>query len=249
MARVPRDLNRTDYLIVALMSLFGCAGGMFLQYLGTTYTLASNVSFIVSFEPPLIALASVFFLKEALHPRTGHALFLGFVGMLLMSIDFSSVDIFASQYLRGNAIVFCSIISFTMYNMCGKAIANRLDPIEITIFILGSASIGFFAAMMLQEPSAIGELLAHFQGAMLPILYIAVFGTALAYLVWNWLLKWMSATELGLTLLLQPMFGTIFSYFLLGEELSPPAYLGAILILAALWWQTRPATYSSSNSN
>lgn len=236
---LPIKFTRRDITIISAMCLTGCLGGMFLQYLGTHYTLASNVSFFVSLEPPLIAILSLVFLGEALGPRTGTALIIGFLGMVLMSVDLSSMDLIHNDYFFGNILVVGSMFSFATYNILGKLISDRIGAIELTTFLFFFSTIGFLLAIFFLTPQGFPEILLHFKRDYFGLLYIGVFATALAYMLWNWLLKWLTAVELGNSLLAQPILGAIFSYLLLGETLKLSGYLGAAFIIAALSWQMK----------
>lgn len=106
--------------------------------------------------------------------------------------------------------------------------------------VLGVGPIAFNAVMMLFGGSwlvlaglATGEL-PRWQwrpGALLAMLYLAVFGSALAYTAYSWLLKRVPADRVGTFAYVNPAVATVLGWAVLGESLGPLQVAGMVVVL------------------
>jgi len=67
-------------------------------------------------------------------------------------------------------------------------------------------------------------------------LFLVLFATLLAFVVQNHALRRASPTRVMLLMGSEPLFGALFAALLLGERLSPLAWLGGLLIVVAALW-------------
>jgi drug/metabolite transporter (DMT)-like permease len=65
-------------------------------------------------------------------------------------------------------------------------------------------------------------------------LYLVLFATLFAFFVQNHVLRRSSPTRVSLLMGSEPLFGALFAMIWLDEQLSPQAWLGGLLIVAAL---------------
>jgi drug/metabolite transporter (DMT)-like permease len=66
-------------------------------------------------------------------------------------------------------------------------------------------------------------------------LYLAVVITAFGYLLWNWMLARVRASQAAISLTIQPVAGGILGVVLLREPLTVFTVAGAVLIVVGLW--------------
>lgn len=74
------------------------------------------------------------------------------------------------------------------------------------------------------------------------LLYLALVGSAVAFLLYYWLLRRIAVTRLQTISLITPPLALVVGWFLAGEELSPWAILGAAFILVGMgliFWKTQ----------
>jgi drug/metabolite transporter (DMT)-like permease len=72
------------------------------------------------------------------------------------------------------------------------------------------------------------------------IFYLGLLATAAVIWLQTLAQQWVSADETALLFTLEPLFATIFSFWLLGEHLGIRGLIGAILVLAALLLSQSP---------
>ena len=70
--------------------------------------------------------------------------------------------------------------------------------------------------------------------ALLSALYLIAISTCLAFLLQTAAQKYTSASSASLILSMEALFASIFSFFLLHEEISPMMMLGGVLILGSI---------------
>lgn len=237
---IPSVFGWRDLLLLLIMGLIGCGGAIALQYAGTAHTTAANVSLLVGLETSIVVLLAAVFLGEAITRRDLLSLILAFFGVILLSVDPSSLDLLNSQHLKGNLLVLGSIFGYSAYTIAGKLLVGRWGATAVTVLPFALASLAFIPAFAWYDPPAWNRALALTSREILGVLFLAGVVTAMGYLGWNWLLRWMPAGKLAFFLYLQPPAGALFSIWLLGEPLNPTFILGGSIILIAMLLSHRP---------
>jgi drug/metabolite transporter (DMT)-like permease len=142
-----------------------------------------------------------------------------------------------SASLLGDAIVMTGSIGFAIYAVLGKRVAGNYDTLTMTAF-------NHFAGAAIVLPLAIHEarILSLAEkwraipcAAWVALLYMAVFSSAMAYVFYFWLLRYLEASQLSAFSYLLPMLATILGILWLGEKGSWSQLLGSILALGGLY--------------
>jgi len=87
------------------------------------------------------------------------------------------------------------------------------------------------AAFMLEEPMAIEWT----RRAVIATVYLAVFGSALAFFGYYWLLQRVEGTLVATINFVTPVLTIFFGWLVLGEPLSANLFVGGALVLAGVW--------------
>jgi len=143
-----------------------------------------------------------------------------------------------SPTLLGDAITMAGSLGFALYAVLGKRVATRYDTLTMTAFnqIFG-AIIALPVAVV--EALRIGAA-AHWSAigwqSWASTAYMAVFGSAGAYLLYFWLLRYMPPSQLSAFSYLLPVSATILGIWWLGEKGSWNELLGGALVLGGVYW-------------
>jgi drug/metabolite transporter (DMT)-like permease len=70
-------------------------------------------------------------------------------------------------------------------------------------------------------------------------LFLALFSSVLAFVVWFGALKRMPATRVAGFTYLVPLFSVIFGWLLLGEPITPALIVGASILIGGVWLVNR----------
>ena len=129
-------------------------------------------------------------------------------------------------------------IGFAIYVVLGKRVAEKYDSMTMTAF-------NHFAGALVVLPLAIHEarvMLASGSLQRLPwqawmaLSYMAIFSSALAYVFYFWLLRYLEASQLSAFTYLLPVVATILGIPWLGEKGSWTQVLGGVLALGGVYW-------------
>ena len=71
-------------------------------------------------------------------------------------------------------------------------------------------------------------------GGLVAMLYLAVFGSALAYTAYSWLLKRVPADRVGTFAYVNPAIAAVLGWAVLGESLEPMQVAGMLVVLAGV---------------
>jgi drug/metabolite transporter (DMT)-like permease len=163
-----------------------------------------------------------------------------------MAIAFIGIAVLASEggisahspSLLGDAITMTGSIGFAAYAVLGKRVACEYDALTMTAY-------SHFAGALVVLPLALHEawvLGAEGNWRAVPwqawaaILYMGLFGSAVAYLLYYWLLRFLEASQLGAFTYLLPVLASILGILALGEKGSWTQVLGGALALGGVYW-------------
>ncbi len=99
-----------------------------------------------------------------------------------------------------------------------------------TCQLLGGAIALTAAAMVVEQP-----LQAHWTTAsLLATAYLAIFGSAIAFFGYYWLLKHMEGTTVATITFVTPVLAIVLGWLILDEAVTPTLILGAVLVLTGV---------------
>jgi drug/metabolite transporter (DMT)-like permease len=230
-----RPLTRREWASLTMVGLIGSAGAMYTQFLGTQWSLATNASLITATETIFNCGLAALFLGERLDARGVAGMFVALFGVLLLNdLDWSRLDLLSGKYAVGNGMLLLSMLCYAAYSLAGKWAVETLRPMVVTAVPFAIATVALGLVCLWQDPAALTGVTAWSMPAWLGVLYMGVVVTALTYLVWNAVLVHATVSAMSLTLYVQPLAGTLLSWWWLGEHLSPNMAAGAVCVLAAV---------------
>jgi drug/metabolite transporter (DMT)-like permease len=225
-----RDLWTFSYL-----GFFGVVVNQMCFTMGLRYTSVGHAAVIVGMGPIYTLVLAVLFRLER---ATWHK-------VIGMAIAFSGVAVLASENgisprspsLLGDAITMTGSIGFATYAVLGKRVAGKYDALTMAAF-------NHFAGAIIIFPVALHQALAlgpfsrwhaiPWQGWM-AVLYMAMFSSAMAYLLYFWLLRYLEVSELSAFTYLLPVLAVILGILWLGERGSAMQIVGGVLALAGVY--------------
>lgn len=178
--------------------------------------------------PVLITVYALLFSRRRPALPTLVALGTAVLGCFLM-VGAYSLDILSMN--RGGIIAgLASAVAFAAYTLASERKMSTSDPLAVLFYAL------FFAAIVsnvLQPPL---EAFALASGASTWgwILYIALFGTLMAFGFYNEGIRRIRSTHASITATLEPVAAGVISYVFLGEGMAPLQLLGAGMIIGSI---------------
>lgn len=194
-----------------------------LQTSGLVFTTASNSSFITGLAVVFTPLFAKVFLNA---PPTRQQVF----GAMLATIGLGLLTIHDLSVHSGDVLVLGCAVFFALHIIILSRISKNGD-VEVLAFI----QVLVVALLSLLWSTATGEMsLPRTSQAMTTILILGIGGTAIACFVQTKAQVLTAPTRIALILVLEPVFGGMFGYFLGGDRLTTANLFGAVLIVVAM---------------
>ncbi len=203
-------LNKTDVAPVLLLGAVQTAAQYLFTYVGIGFTSGANTSVITACASFITVLAApLFFKSDRLTALKIFGCALGFGGVLLINGGAGiSLDT-----LFGDVMIFFSTVFAAGGNLIAKRVTQKRNPVKVTAYQLLFGGL----ALILSGLISGGRLnLGNLQGVLI-LLWLALVSAA-AFSVWTALLKVHPASRISVFNLLVPVFGTVLSGILLGEN-------------------------------
>jgi drug/metabolite transporter (DMT)-like permease len=236
-----RTLKQQDWLILVILGILYYAITQGTQFLGLTYLPAITVSLILNLTSIFVAGLGILILKE----KPGLFQWIGvLINISGVMIYFYPVSFPKGQWI-GLIIVACGMLANAFSSVIGRNVnrTGRLDSLTVTIISMGIGSILLLISGVIFE----GIPLLNIKSWLL-IAWLAIFNTAIAFTLWNYTLKTLSAIESSIinsTMLVQI---ALLAWLFLGEQLNGRQifgmlFAGAGAILVQL--QIKPGIFGS----
>lgn len=200
------------------------------QMLALQLSPASDIALIATTTPLWITILAWPMLGERPGLWGWLGLSLALIGLLLVigPQDGGAASATGGRVL-GDLIYLVSSLLWALYNVLGKALMRRYNP-------LGPTTAAALIGMLSLIPFAGSELLAGQRylfsaAAVLALLFTALLVTVLGYLTLFWAYRHASAAQVAVTMYLQPIAGVVAAWLWLHEPLSGGFLAGAVLVL------------------
>jgi len=156
---------------------------------------------------------------------------LGFSGILIIFSENIGGDI--SSYLIGMTALVLSAVTQAGNSVVIKKYGHYLNPLSMNFVPMAIAGIAFLIIAFLFEDF---NQLIFDANAFISVLYLALFGTVIAFTGYYWLLKRISVVILSLITFINPIIALILGWIIYNEQLSSRYLWGSILVLTGLLW-------------
>lgn len=221
----PRGRAYAAHVVTQGVVLFG------LQYAliyWSELTVPSGLVAVLFAVNPLVTsvLAALVFRIERLSLVNVFGLMLGFCGVAI--IFWSEVISATHASAAGAAAVLCASCCAAVATVLAKRYGSGIPPIA-TVGpgqIVGGVVLGTLALL-----SERGEVVHFTPVSVFALLYLTVFGSAIAFLSYFTLVRTMSVTKLSLLTYITPVIAVLLGVSIAHETLAPSTFAGAAVVL------------------
>ena len=231
----PRAHRITDARAELRIALAGVTGGslyFLAENYALTFSLASNVSLLVSTAPILTAIAAHYLLRdERLSRFTVLGALVSFCGVALVVFNGTFV---LKLNPAGDLLALASSASWAIYSITVKRLSPKLPGAYVTrkIFfytVLTTLPFLYFSPFRPDFTLLLSPVTA------LNMAFLAVVASCVAYVSWNKVIRKLGAVRANAYIYFIPLLTLVESALILGEPVTPFALLGAALILSGVW--------------
>jgi drug/metabolite transporter (DMT)-like permease len=215
--------NHGGIFVLALIASFH----LWIQVTGMQYTTAANTGWIIGTAPIFMAIVGFIAFKESLSQLRIFGIILAFFGLLLLisNGDFSSIDFLSN---KGDFLVLGSAFTWSIYSAVNKKISLTYSPLLtiLFLFLMMAVIISPFAV----NSSAINSVLKLSSRGWITILFLGIFCSGVAYVLWAQSLKEMDSVKVGAFLYFEPFVTVFAAWLILREEITFLMILSGIII-------------------
>jgi drug/metabolite transporter (DMT)-like permease len=220
-----KRLNKNDWLKLFIYGLLFIAFTQGAMFTGLLFLPAVTVSLWLNFTPLIVAVIAIFLIKEYPTIRQWSGVFLFIAGIL---IYFFPIALSENQEI-GLIVMTIGVLANSGSAVLGRSINReaKINPVVVTIISMGIGSLTLLIAGIIIQglPSVSMQNILY-------LLWLAVINTALAFTIWNYTLRTLSAMESSIingTMLIQI---AVLAWIFLGEAISLQEAIG--MLIAAL---------------
>lgn len=240
-----RNLTRVDVSLGLVSGLFLAVHfGTWISSLEFT-TVASSVVF-VSTGPLWVALLSPVLLDERLRRAALFGLVLAFIGGTIVGSSDACTwksglqcpdlaRVMQGRAMWGNFLALVGAWAVSGYLIIGRKLRAKISLIPYIFIVYGMAAIGLIAAMFMAGESPFG----HPMSAYFWIFLLAAFPQLIGHSTYNWALRFIPASLVAITTLVEPIGSAILAYLILRETPTNGVLLGGVLILSGIYLTSR----------
>lgn len=227
--------TRSDVPKLILLGVAGVTLNQTLFLMGLERTSTPHAAIIAGMLPMQVLVISSFLGYEMLSIRRifGMAVALAGVGILQLARDTGGHP----ATLLGDLCVLLSGTAFAMFAVFGKRMTAKHGALTVNTF----AFIGGGALLL----PVIGWLSASFDysrvstQAWLSLLYMAIFPSVVAYIIFYYALTHIAASRVSTFGYLQPLMATLLGLWLLGDKVTATLVAGGAFVLAGVYLTER----------
>lgn len=191
------------------------------------YTSVASSTVIVCLQPLFALIGGYFIFKEKYSKLALSGCLIAIFGSVV--IGWGDLQI-SNEALLGDIMALVAAAIIAGYFMVGQHIRKTLSAVPYSIVSFGSGSIFLAIYSLLLNQSFVGYSMKTL-GAFLGL---AIVATILGQFIFTWLLKWLSASVISMSILGEAVGTCILSYFILSEKISLQQGIGIIIILFGL---------------
>jgi len=220
---------------LAGLGAIGIFGMGMLVFISTSLTSSINGALILNANAIFIAVFALF-IGERVPAIRFIGLLLGLAGCAVIVVGAAPPQpLPVANNVLGSLAAVGGAICWAAYTVWGKRYVRRYGGLESATITLIAGAI-----MLIAVSLARGVDLSLGAPEGLALVYLGVFPTAIAMLLWYAALQLVDANVLGPTQYVAPPLSTLLGWMLLGEPLSWSFLTGAITIVVAVYLATRP---------
>lgn len=224
----PRDLRSHLFFLGFSFSIY--TAGYALVYWGEQYINSGLASVLFSIMPFYVALFSIRMLpSEKVTLKKMAGITVGFLGVVIIFVD--QLHLTHPMAVYGMIAVSLSPGLSAYGTIVGKNARRKYHVVTLNTFPLLYSSIIFFVMHLLFEQAS---TVTYTPAAVASFFYLGLIGTALAFVLYFWILKTASAVLISLTTFITPPLALLWGWLVLGEPVTIQLMVGMVVIFAGI---------------
>jgi len=222
-----RGMTRKAWLLCALSGAF-LASHFLLWFESLNYTSVASSTVLVTLQPLFAFIGGYFFFGERVRLLALTGGLLAIAGSFVIGWGDFRVG---GMALWGDFLALLGAVTVTGYWLVGQYVRQHLSSFAYTLSVYSATSV-----LLVAYDLALGYPLAGYPAADWGWFFcLALFPTLLGHSIFNWIIKWLNTMTISIGILGEPVGTAILAYFILGEVVTLPQWIGGLIILAGIY--------------
>jgi drug/metabolite transporter (DMT)-like permease len=229
------DLKGKPIKPLILVAVFQPVLYFTMENTGLKYTASSQAGIMMAFIPVLVTLLAWIVLKEEVTKYQIAFIIVSVSGVLLTAIG--SGNLSEGGELKGILFILCAVASASLYNIFSRKASKTFTPYEITFFMMWVGTLVFGTVFVVQGLSR-GEINIFHRltfPAVISILYLGILSSVVAFLLSNYNLSKLKASQSSVFANLTTVVSVIAGITIRNESFGALKIIGAIMIIIGVW--------------
>ncbi len=222
-------LRRRDLLLIGTSGLL-LATHFVVWITSLTYTSVLISTVLVTTSPLWVALFEVIFLRAHLRRGVIIGLAIAFMGGVVIGLVGGDTSATGSAPLLGGALALAGAVAFACYLVIGRSVRDKLPLIPYIWMVYGLGGLFLLVVITFSQTPIVG----YSANAYLIVLLIALIPQMIGHSSFNYAVRFVSATYVGIATQMEPLGSAIAAFFLFQEVPSPLQIVGSAAILVGV---------------
>ena len=222
-------LTRKDWVNIVLMGVVGYYLASIFDFIGLSYVTAGLERLILFIYPTLVVIISAVFLKKKIGKTEYIALFLTYLGVLIVFFDDAVVS--QNNVGLGAVFIFASALTYSIYLIGTGQLTPKLGSVNYTALSMIVSSLAVFIHYLIV--GKIENLFANKDVVWLT-LNMAVFSTVIPSFLIAEGIRLMGSGRASIVASIGPVSTIVLAYYFLNESFGLIQFIGTVLVLAGV---------------
>lgn len=206
-----------------------------LETYGVKYSTTSQVGIMISFIPIVVTLLAVVVLREKTSLVQMMMITISIVGIIVINSDLQ----FSKESLLGFIFLTGAVLTAAVYQILSRKASKTYTSTEITYVMMIVGAIFFNVVGLVMKPSMDYFAPLFDLNTLLPLLYLGVLSSVVAFFLINYVLSRLPASKASILGNLTTLIAIIAGVVVLKEPFSIYKIIGSSLILIGVYGTTR----------
>lgn len=227
------NIIKTNFLYLSIVSILGVSIFNTFLYIAAHTSPAINLS-IISITFPIIAIIlSRIFFKETITINKLLGIIIVLTGVLLLVSKGNMMILLSLTFTIGDIWVSFAALSFAIYSIILKYKPQKLNIIDFQLITFTLGTIYILPFFLIEHDTRIFTTMNINQ--ISSILYIGIFASLFAFILWNKAIEFIGAIKAGLVYYTLPIFTGFLALIFLDEKINIIHFISIIFIFLGIY--------------
>ncbi|WP_106767686.1 DMT family transporter [Paenibacillus faecalis] len=222
-----RKVGRTDFLKLIASGMMLAAH--FLLWMGSLqWTSVASSTMILALQPVFVMIGAYIFFKERTSASALYGMGIAFVGVFVL-IGNSGVS-GTGNHLKGDLMSLLGTAAIAVHMLLGQMLLKRMPSFLYSWFVF------VFAALLLAGYNVVSNIpmTGYSANDWGIFLLLAIVPTVFGQLLFNWLMRYLSASTVSMSVLGEPVGASLLAFLLLHESINGLQAIGGAFVMFGL---------------